>query len=437
MKIAIVGAGITGLTAGYRLSKQGHRVTLFEKEKFVGGLASGFKEPGWNWSLEKFYHHLFTSDNDIKKLLRELGLSEKLFYQKAKTSILASQGTSLESFEFDSPFSLLRFSPLSLPNRLRTGLVTLYLKLLSNWQPLEQITAYSWLQKYYGKKVFRILWQPLLVGKFGTDAKSIPMSWFWARIKKRSAKLGYLEGGFQILIDKLVEKIKKNGGEIHLGYEIRGEPDKFSRSETSAASPREVLHRRKFPSGDLSEFQAHFDKVILTTSPQIFFPDLKAPEMLGALNLILTLKKQFLTDDTYWLNINDPSFPFVAVVEHTNLINPKNYGGNHILYAGGYYTQNHPFFKMSAKEILAIYLPYLQKINPSFEFQSLNVSKFKKFSSLYAQPIVPLNYSQTILPYQSPIPNVFLANMSQVYPWDRGTNYSVELGEKIAKIVQS
>ncbi|MFZ5365757.1 MAG: NAD(P)/FAD-dependent oxidoreductase [Patescibacteria group bacterium] len=418
MKVAIIGAGFTGLTAAFRLSRKGHKITIFEKEKFCGGLAAGFQEKNWDWHLEYFFHHLFTSDSAAKNLISELGLLEKLFYLRPKTSIFYEGKIS----QFDSPFSLLSFPFLSIPEKLRTGLVTAYLKLLKTprmvavrqladmtpprWKgwKFENISAFNWLQKYYGKKPFEILWKPLLLSKFGDQAKEISMAWFWARIKKRSTRLGYLEGGFQVLIDRLTEKIKTQNGEIHLNSEVKR-------------------------LNDLN----HFNKIIITTSTQTFFKT-KLPEMLGAINLILVLKEKFLVDGTYWLNINEPGFPFVAVVEHTNFVNKKYYGGNHILYVGGYYPQNHPYFKMTKEEIFQEFLPYLQRINPSFNF-TLHASHFTLHTNLFAQPIVPVNYSSLIPSHQTPIPNVFLANMQQVYPWDRGTNYAIELGEEIAEII--
>ena len=227
------------------------------------------------------------------------------------------------------------------------------------------------------------------------------MAWFWARIKKRSAKLGYIEGGFQVLIDSLVDKIKANGGEIILDHEV-----------FDYHNP--VYGNRKF------------DKVILTTP-------IKSEELrwLGALNLILILKEPFLTDGTYWLNINDENFPFVAVVDHTNFIDPQHYGGNHILYIGGYYPQDYRYFKMSKEEIFNEFLPFLQKTNPHFN-QLFSSSALQLSANRWAQPVIPPNYSKIIPSFKTSDPRVFRANMQMVYPWDRGVNYAIELGQKVA-----
>lgn len=397
MKVAIIGAGICGLTAGYRLSQTGHQVTIFEKDKQAGGLSSGFRKTNWNWNLDIFFHHLFTSDRIAINLIKELGLEKQLFFNQPKTSIYWQSQIN----QFNSPISVLKFSPLSFLDRIRTGLVTAHLKTINRWQKFENITAYRWLEKFYGGPAFKILWRPLLVGKFGTYAPQISMTWFWARIKKRSQKLGYLKSGFQVLIDKLMQKIKQHGGRIYLNQEIK----------------------------DLKTLSNEYDKVIVTTPTSMFFKT-GLPPMLGAVNLILVLKESFLTDGTYWLNINEPGFPFVAVVEHTNFIDKKYYGDNRILYVGGYYPQSHRYFKMTAKQMLEEFLPYLQKINPKFSPVSLITYRLSR--NFFAQPVMPVNYSQIMPPMKTAIPNVYLANMQNTYPWDRGINYAIEQGEKVA-----
>ena len=403
MRIAIVGAGLTGLTAGFRLSQSKHQVTIFEKEGQAGGLAASFQKKTWRWPLENFFHHLFTTDGDARQLISELGLETKLFFKNPQTSIYYQNII----FPFSSPAEILQAPFFSLPEKLRLGLVTAYLKATNNWQALEKTTASNWLARFYGPRPYRILWEPLLAGKFAGQKDLISMAWFWARVKKRSRQLGYLQGGFQVLIDKLLTEIQNHGqnhGQIILNHlEIK--------------NLNVIYHLSKF------------DRAIITTPADKFFPT-QLPPMIGALNLVLELKEKFFPDNTYWLNINDAAFPFVAVVEHTNFVNKKYYGGHHILYVGGYYPQNHPFFKMTKKQILKKFLPYLQKLHPR-----LSVISYQLSANLYSQPIVPINHSQNLPSFQTAIPHVFLANMQMVYPWDRGINYAIQMGAKVANEV--
>jgi len=408
MKIAIVGAGFTGLTAAYRFSQKGHQVTLFEKEKDAGGLSVGFKKENWQWTAENFYHHLFTDDRAAQKLIDELGLTNKLFYTRPKTSIYLKGKIS----QFDSPLSVLKFPHLSLPQKSRAGLVTAFLKFKPNWKKLEKTTVQKWLVKYYGKKIYQLLWEPLLKAKFGQKASQISMAWFWARIKKRSFQLGYLGGGFQILANKLAKEIKKNNGQVFLNQEIRRFSDLNRFDQAIFTTPASV-----------------FLKIIGFKAPLSYQKKLSQLKMIGFLNLIFVLKEKFLIDHTYWLNINEKNFPFVAVVEHTNFVNTKHYGGDHLLYVGGYYPSNHRFFKMKKQTILKEFFPYLKKIKP--EFKESQIISYELRDNLHAQPIVPINYSRLIPKIKTPIPNVFLANMQMVYPWDRGINFAIELGEKV------
>jgi len=411
MKVAVIGAGFSGLTAAYYLSQKGHSVFVFEKESELGGLGGSFKNNNWEWSLERYYHHFFSSDKEVLELAKELEIENKLFFKIPKSSIFVDGNI----YRFDNPRSVLSFSKLNLADKVKTGIVSAFLKINPFWKPLEKITAEKFIRTFMGEGSFNTLWKPLLESKFGGDYHQIPASWFWTRVKKRSFSLGYFEGGNQILINKLAENIKNNKGRIFLNTEIKN-------------------------LNDLNHFN-NSDKIFVAAPAQVFLkitPDLPESyknkiqnlKMIGCLNLVLSLKDKFLADNTYWLNINEPGFPFIAVVEHTNFIDPKHYGGEHLVYVGGYYPQNHRYFKMKKEDILKEFLPYLKKINPNFKFQ---ISNFKLFSDLYAQPIPTLNYSQTSLPsIKTPIPNLFWTSLHHVYPYDRGVNYAIKLGREVA-----
>jgi len=404
--IAIIGGGITGLTLAYRLSSQ-NRVTVFEKEKILGGLAAGFKKENWQWPLENFYHHFFPSDKETIKLLKELNLA--YFFSRPKTSIY--QRGQID--QFDSAISLLAYPHLNLYQKLRAGTAIATLKTIPNEKLLGEKLATRTFPRLIGNKAYQVLLEPLLWGKFGRQMNQVSAVWLWARIKKRSQKLGYIKNGHQHLIDRLISEIKNNKGQIKANYPIK----------------------------NLSQLK-NFSKIIVTTSPQIFLEitsnlpkeyqsRLASIKTLAALNLILVTKRPLLTDNTYWLNINDKNFPFVALVQHTNFIDPHFYGGNHILYIGGYYPQNHPYLKMNKEKLLKEFLPYLQKINPHFHQSS--IIDYRSSKSLYAQPLVTPDYK--IPSHQTPIPNIYLACMEQIYPWDRGINYAIETANKLASLL--
>lgn len=413
MKIAIIGAGFTGLSAGLKIVKAGHQVTIFEKDSFPGGLALGFKNPKWQWSLEKHYHHWFTNDYQI------LSLAKKIKYDVAIKSPKTSVYVNGSIYKLDSPSDVLKFPKLNLIQRLRMGSTIALLKYNPFWKMLEQYKASTFLSKMMGNKPYKLLWEPLLVKKFGPFANDISLAWFWARIVKRTPCLAYPKGGFLEFANAIVSTIQKKGGKVLFNTEIK----KISTQENETVKIDHLT----------------FDKVIVTL-PSFLFVQI-APQLpkdykqkllslkgLGAINLVLRLKKPFFQDQTYWLNICDPRFPLTAIVEHTNFIDKKYYNNEHLVYLGNYLPHDHPFMEMTKQDLLKTYDVLLTKINKTYKSDLIDT---QLFSVPFAQPIIPINYSKLIPPFKTPLKNVYLANIQQVYPWDRGTNYAVELGEKV------
>jgi protoporphyrinogen oxidase len=427
MKIAIVGAGIAGLSAAYDLAGAGHQVTIFEGTSQAGGLAAGFKVDGWDWHLEHFYHHWFETDNDILDLIKEIGVSHKVFFPKPTTSFYVDG----QIYPFDSPLRVLRYPKLGLIHKVRFGLVALYLRFTKDWQSLEKETAHEWLKRAIGETAYRSLWEPLLIGKFGDYYKEVNMAWFWARIHKRSFRLGYFEGGFQGFIDALTDTVRSRQVEIQFNAaitNIQPQPDGRLRIETGNDATQPEL----------------FDQVLATVSPGLlprmvptlptdYLAALKNLKSMGAVVVILALKHQ-LTEQHYWINIpKDTGLPYLALVEHTNYIDSRRYGNDHIVYCGDYLSPDHEYFNLTKDELVERFVPTLARFNPNFDPSWVRDSWL--FRAKYAQPVPPVNHSANIPAIQTPIPGLYWASMSQVYPWDRGTNYAVEIGRRAARLM--
>lgn len=426
MKIGIIGAGFTGLTAGYNLAKNGHDVTIFEKDGSPGGLAIGYKEPKWDWTLEKHYHHLFTNDDHILSLAQEIG--EEVIIKRPKTSVYVDDNI----YQLDSPVSVLRFPKLSPIDRIRMSAVIGALKFDPFWKPLERYNAATLLPKLMGEKPYKMIWEPMLVNKFGKFADDVSLAWFWARIYKRTPSLAYPKNGFLAFAQTLVDKYKLLGGNIHFNSEI----NKLTTSNSEIII--EITRERKTE-------RHKFDKTIVTTPALLFLkiaPQLPDPytaslgklKSLGAINLVLRLNKPFFKDNTYWLSVCDKNSPVMAIVEHTHFMDKEHYDNENLVYLGNYLPREHKYFSMSDKEILDEYDPFLKKINPDYHSTIIGIKAFK---APFAQPVIPVNYSKMIPSFQTPLKNVHLANIEQVYPWDRGTNYAVELGEKVASLISN
>ncbi len=423
MRIAVIGAGIGGMAAAYDLAKAGHQVTVYEGAGYVGGLAAGFKDPRWEWSVERYYHHWFASDSHILGLIDELGWRDKVRFPRPYT-VIYHEG---RFYPFDSIFTALLYPGLGWGrDKLRFGLVGLYLRLTNNWRRLERHTADEWMRRWAGERVYKAMWEPLLIGKFGPYYKQVNMAWMWARLKARTTRLGTFEGGFQAFADALAEHLRKMGVKIHLSTPI----------QRIAPTPGGKLTL------ETRQGYLDYDQCLVTTSPAQMArlaPDLPASYLegllslksMGAVVMVLSLSQRLSERGYYWFNLpKGEGFPFLALVEHTNFVRPRYFADDHIVYCGDYLDPEHEYFQLSQEELLERFLPALARINP--EFEPGWVRKSWLFKTAYAQPVPFVNHSRNIPTVPTPIPGLYFASMSQVYPWDRGTNFAVEIGRKTA-----
>jgi protoporphyrinogen oxidase len=430
LKIGIIGAGAAGMAAAWDLARAGHDVELFEAEKSVGGLAAGFRDDGWEWSLEKFYHHWFESDKDMFALLEEMGTRDKVLFPRPKTSYWID-GKILRSEMNASAL----FLPISFLAKIRMGLTGVFLKFLTkDWRSLEKVTADEWMSRYMGDEAYGKFFRPLLIGKFSDRYKDVNMAWLWARIYTRSLRLGIYTGGFQAFLNDLAKAIEGKGAIIHLNTPVQAIGSQDGKPTLTVNGETKV-----------------FDRVISTGSPGLMLK--LAPELrdtpygkqmaelksIGAICVVLALKQSVLTDGTYWLNLPATSadkrasqFPFLALVEHTNFMDKSHYNGDVLMYCGDYIPVDHEYFKLSDDELVERFLPALSKVNPDFKPDWIRKSWV--WRAPYAQPVPGVNHSQNIPSLKTPLPGLYWASMSQVYPWDRGTNYAVQIGREVARL---
>jgi protoporphyrinogen oxidase len=420
----ILGAGAGGLTLALRLALRGDHVTLVERAAEPGGLAAGFAVG--DTTLDKFYHHLFRSDRAIIALLNEIQLGDDLIWGTPDTSVLVDG----KARTLNSVSSVLKFSPISPIARVRMGAAVGFLKLWSHYQgggilkylphhqSLQDQTAAAWMRRWMGKPAYDKVWGPQLRGKFGDHADDISMAWMWARLHYRTTQLGYLRGGFQRFYDRMAELIAALDGKLH-----------FETTATRIHPLRNKLIRVETTAGDLtgqrviSTLPTRITMKLLPTLPT-FQRRYERGDAYGAHCLILALDRA-LMERVYWLSICDPDYPFLALVEHTNFIPPEEYGGRHLIYLGNYLPMDHPLFGQPKEAVIAAYLPAIKRINPAFSLEWVGESWM--FAAPYAQPIVTPEYHKHIPPHDLPIPGVYLANMFQVYPQDRGQNYAVDM----------
>ena len=428
-KILIVGGGLTGLTAALRLSAdKNFSVTLVEKSDQLGGLAGGF--PLLGTSLEKTYHHLFLTDTAILDLVQELGLADKLMWCDSSVGIFRDG----KIHAFKTPLDLLRFAPCSFLGRLRTGFAALYLKHQKNWRGFTRQTAHAWMTRACGRSAMASIWTPLLKGKFERHFDQVSMAWFWARIHIRAnsraggggEKLGYFRGGFNVITVALENELRRRGVTIQTGAAVEkladGERAAFINGEKVPfdfclfTGPSPALARILPANAALDDYAARLRRI----------------EYLGAACLIFTSDQSL--GDFYWVNVYEPDAPFLVFIQHTNLVDKKSYGGKNVYYIGAYLPPDGKTFALPDQELTERWFNYLPKMFPRFDPAQVGETHVFRFAA--AQHIVDTAYEAKIPEYQTPLPGVFLANFSQIFPEDRGTNFAVREGEKIAALIR-
>jgi protoporphyrinogen oxidase len=437
-RIGVIGGGIAGLTAAYRLAQQGHEVILWEQSEQLGGQAAAF--PLGNGAyLEHFYHHLFMSDQAIVDLIHELGVADKLVWKDSNVGFFADG----RIYPLTSATDLIKLGFIPFTDRIRLGLTTLYLQRISRdsdkWKRFERVTAWEWLRRAVGQRAFERVWGAQLRAKFGRRAEEVAMVWFWNKVFLRTQsrpsllareQLGYIMGSFNTLIDRLADACRELRVDVRAGVGTRAlnrhadGPSRFTIVGTDGREEQLDLVVATVPSPILLR--------LVPDMPEPYRTRLTSATYQGAVVMLLQMTRRL--SNIYWLNIGDDRLPFTGIIEHTNFIGPEHYGGSHFAYVGKYVDWDHPYVTMDDEALLEEYIPKLQLVNP--EFDRSWIEKYWVFRERAAQPIIGLNYSDRIPPHRTPIEGLYLANTSQIYPEDRGTNYSVVLGNEIAGIVQ-
>ena len=429
MKIAIIGAGYSGLNIAKELEKNGQQVTIFEKNNYVGGMVDTV--PILGTKLEKYYRHIFKSDREAINLIKEMGLEDELIWPSTKMGYL----TNRKIYEFGTPISLLKFKELNFIQKLRFGFNVIHIKLINNYKKVEKYTAEDWLKSRIGTDIYSKIWEPLLLSKFGEKKSQVSMAWLWGKIKLRSTsstkdgeQLGYIKGSYQKLTDKLYQYLLDRKIKINLQTPI---------SYVEKADKEYII---KYVENG-KEKQEKFDLIISTINYKDFSKifekfisdeeknKLDKVKYTSARTMVIVSNKSF--SPFYWLNVGDNDIPFGGIIEHTNFIDKSNYENNHIIYISNYMTEDNKLYNVSEEELLKEYMKYLNQINNDFTIQ--NVKEYHVYDEKYAQPIIECNYSNYIMNDKLENENIYLCTMPQIYPEDRGMNYAIKLSNKISK----
>jgi protoporphyrinogen oxidase len=444
MRVAVIGAGVAGLTAAHRLSAIGHACDVYERWPGLGGQAATI-DVGGGVRIERYYHHLFMTDRHIQALCRELGLGDELEWRPSSVAMFSDGNT----HPFTTPLDLLRYPPLSPGSRVRMGAAVLLLQRRHRVEPFELITARAWIQRYMGREVWDKVWGPLLRAKFGERADAIAMAWLWSKLTlrrelkgsdARQELLGYPRSSFETIFAALVRAIEDTGGQVLIDRpvaRVERDADGFLVHPGAPGSFRRGHDPRAYEAaGD----PTRYDAVVATVPSEVFMQMLderlaarmradykrrvRASEYHTALCLVLELERTMTR--FYWTNVIDPGLPFCGLVEHTNFVEPERYDGRRFAYVANYVASDDELLELGPDELLTAYEPGLRRLNPGFSREW--VRNRWLFREPHAQPIVTIGYRDRMPSIDTGIPGLVLANTTQIYPEDRGTNYSVRLG---------
>ena len=424
----IVGGGFTGLAAAHILAKRGRKVRVLEATDTPGGLAGTF-EFSDGVRLEKFYHHWFNNDVYVPELVRELGHCRDIVTMPSSIGMYYNG----KLWRLSSPLDLLRFTALPLIDRLRLGILVFQVRRVKDWKTIEHMSIREWLEPIVGENVYRVVWEPLIAAKFSIYADIISAVWFWKKLVLRGGsrgkggreELAYFTGGFGRLAELMVGAIRSHGGEVGFDQPVTGL--RVQGSEVWAV---------KTPFGDVAGEQFLFTPafpiiadIFSGSADPAWIARLRRVRYLGNMCLVLRLSRSL--SDTYWLNVNDPGFPFVAVIEHTNFDSPVHYKGSHIVFLSRYLAVEDPVWNYSGEEYLNFAVEHLQRMFP--EMERSWVLDYRVWRAEYAQPVTERDFSDYLPGYETPYVNAFISTMAQIYPEDRGTNYAIREGRSAAE----
>jgi protoporphyrinogen oxidase len=423
MTIGIIGAGISGTSAALRLAKQGHAVEIFQRESEVGGLIATFDLAGTR--TEHFYHFLCAGDVSYFELCRELGLADRVRFTKPRTGFYY-QG---RCFPFTSVVDLVRFSPLTLAQRIRFGLFALEAQRRSEWAQLDELTAKPWLIDRLGRRAYEVIWEPLLTLKFGDFHDKISAAWVWHRIHRvirSKGRMGYLEGGTGFLLDALTRALDALDVVIRPGTPVA----------RILADGGRVCGLR------LQDGSEHACDRVISTVPLTILADLLPPgwdeyaERLRTIQYIgvacLSFKLKRRATPYFWLNVHDDRVPFNGIIEYTHL-NPMS--GEHIVYVPYYVPTTHPLYTMTDETLVDRTWRGIRLIAPELKDTDLIASHVAR--TPFAQAICPTHFLQRVPAQRTPLPGLSLLDSVLLYPEDRTQSGSILKAYECARDIAS
>lgn len=428
--LAIIGGGVGGLSAAfYAVTQLNKKVIIIERENNLGGMASGIipeQAGSEEWIIDKYYHHWFSSDDHLFSLAESAGLKNKILKKNIKTGILDKHK---KIWSVTSALELLGFRMLPLLSRLRLGFLGLMTRIAISPQILHRFRASTVVEFIAGTKVLNAIWMPLLRSKFGDRAEEISAAWLWSKINLRAKNLNqgreslfYYEGGMQAFVNDLKKHLESVGVRFMFDAECRSlgkELDLFCLSVSTPDGGSLIRSLKVVLSGK------NLAKKMI---PSDIWDRRKAVGYSGLsmANVCVVLELDSRLSEYYWISVVDKDFPWVALIEHTNLVDSGFYGGKHIIYLSRYCDESSVFFKKSNAELIELAVQSLR---------GLECSKGKRFDVLGGSVNRVTNCQPVVIAgddsdkFSKDFQDIFVIALEGIFPEDRGTNYAVREGK--------
>ncbi|MDA8201720.1 MAG: FAD-dependent oxidoreductase [Chloroflexi bacterium] len=429
--VVVIGAGMAGMGAADHLLRAGKSVALVEATPGVGGLARAIRVGGE--PIEPYYHHIFPQDRETLELIERLGLGDRLEWREGPMAVMHAG----RPYPFDSPLDLLRFAPLSVPERLRMGVATAVQLVRPDRQHLDRVPASVEARRWFGKRGYDTLWRPLLEAKFGEHADSVAMAWLVARIRQRGGsrkpggdRLGYLRGSLGTLADAYAVRLVADGADLGTSTRVRElcpTPEGWQVDVEGPDGPDQLL---------ASTVVACVSGLILdrvVELPPAYAAAMRAIPYRGIVCALLELSRPLSA--YYWVNVTDRlGLGCVGIIEHTNFIPAERYGGRALVYLAHYVDRDGETWSASPDALIEAVVPAMRALNPAFErdwILDVHVNR-----DPFAQPVPLVGGPMPELPIETGLPGLFHASLAHVYPDDRGVSKALAVGRRAAEAAE-
>lgn len=434
MKIGIIGGGVTGIAEAYYLAKKGHQVTLYEKQKILGGLAAWFNIAGRD--VERFYHFIMTCDRYYLDMLEELGISDSLNWVETTTAFYHGG----DVYPFSEPMHLLQFKPLTLPQRVRlAGLLGYMTKVSKRWEPYEDRIACEWLPKWGGRRAWEVIFAPMLDMKFGVYRDQMSMAWLWGRFNmvgqyreegKSKEKRAWLKGSSRTFIEAAERKLEALGVTIHKGADVQRIEVEDDRATGITADGR----------------TENFDKVVFSASSTVLrgmMPDSTADDpyfrkiydqkYYGVTCMVAALKKPF--NPYFWTYVSDPEIPFVGIINYADFTAWEGQPGHNVIYIPWYSETGEAPYTTDNDRLISDYIKGLSRVQPGFDESCIEEVIVGRDPT--AAMVCAGRYSENLVPLKTPIKDFVFSNLSQIYPSDRGISLGIKLARYAVRTIET